>query len=168
MAVKNETSRDLQKAEGNKWSRALYGVNRLLISGILLVLAAFLINLLVRDAFTKYANCNYLVVDRLGMDPFFCDGYDVKFLEATIFSLPGLKGAMDPSLERIRSAAAWGVVLLFACISLFLAIIINNWRTILELMRFNKEEWKKLMAGVRIWLFLFVVLCAVFYFTGIK
>jgi hypothetical protein len=168
MTANKEIGRDPGKANGNKWSRALYGVNRLIIIVLLLVLAAFLVNLLVKETFTKYANCNYLVVDRLGMDPFFCDGYDVKFLEATIFTLPGLKCAMDPSLERIRSAAAWGVVLLFACISLFLAIIINNWKTIVELMRFNKEEWKKFMAGLRIWLFLFVVICAIFYFTSIK
>ena len=168
MAANKGISRDLEKANGNKWARALYGVNRLIISGVLLVLAVFLVNLLVKETFAKYAKCNYLIVDRLGMDPFFCDGYKVKFLESTIFTIPGLKDAMDPSLERIRSAAAWGVVLLFACISLFLAMIINSLKTIVMLISFNKEEWKKFMAGVRIWLFLFVVFCTVFYFTSIK
>jgi hypothetical protein len=140
----------------------------IIISGVLLILAILLLNLIIKGAFAPYSNCNYLIVTKLGMDPFFCDGYTVKFLETTIFTLPGLKGAMDPSLERIRSAAAWSVVLFFACISLFLAIIINNLKTIVELIRLNKEEWKKFMAGVRIGLFIFVVFCAVFYFAVVK
>jgi len=168
MAAKKEIGRERETTNGDKWSRALAGVDRLLISAVLLVLSAFLINLLVREAFANYAKCNYLIVDRLEEDPFFCDGFDVKFLGTTIFTIPGLKVAMDPSLERIRSAAAWGVVFVFAGISLILAIFINNWKTIVKLIRLDKEEWKKFMAGVRIWLFLFVGFCLVFYFTVVR
>jgi hypothetical protein len=102
------------------------------------------------------------------MDPFFCNGYDVKVFDATLFSIPGMKSAMDPTLERIRSAVAWGVILLFAFISLFLTIMIVNIKTVVGLLAFKKEEWKKFIAGIRVWLFLFVGICAIFYFTVVK
>jgi hypothetical protein len=63
---------------------------------------------------------------------------------------------------------AGGVILFFAFISLCLTIIIENWKSIVRLICFNKEEWKKLLAGTRIWLFLFVVFCSIFYFAVIK
>src|SRR4030042_1905092 len=168
MTTKKEIGRDIQKVNGNKWSGILYVWNRLIISGILLVLAVFLVKLLVKGTFTKYSNCNFLIVDHLRMDPFFCNGYTVKFIETTIFTIPGLKDVMDPSLELIRSGIAWSVVIFFALISLFLAIIINNLKTIVRLISFNKEKWKKFMSGVRVWLFLFVVFCSVFYFISIQ
>jgi hypothetical protein len=102
------------------------------------------------------------------MDPFFCNGYTVKFIETTIFTIPGLKDVIDPPLELIRLVIAWSVVLCFAFISLFLTIIIKNLKTVGKLISFNKDEWIKFMASVRVWLFLFVVFCTVFYFIGIK
>jgi len=136
--------------------------------GVLLILAVFLFNLIIKETFTKYTNCNYLIVNHLRMDPFFCNGYTVKFIETTIFTIPGLKDVIDPPLELIRLVIAWSVVLCFAFISLFLTIIIKNLKTVGKLISFNKDEWIKFMASVRVWLFLFVVFCTVFYFIGIK
>ncbi|MBN2083618.1 MAG: hypothetical protein JW748_00235 [Anaerolineales bacterium] len=135
---------------------------------ILIVLAIFLFPLIIRGAFTQYANCDYLVVTRLRLDPFFCDGYDVKVLGATVFTIPGMKNVVDPPLELLRSAAAWGVILLFAWISLFLTIIIVNIKSIIGLITFHKEEWIKFIAGTRIWLLLFVGICTIFYFAVVK
>jgi hypothetical protein len=136
--------------------------------GVLLILAIFLFNLILKETFTKYTNCNYLIINHLRMDPFFCNGYTVKFIETTIFTIPGLKDVIDPPLELIRLIIAWSVVLFFAFISLFLTIISKNLKTIGKLISFNKDEWIKIMASVRVWLFLFVVFCTVFYFIGIK
>jgi hypothetical protein len=136
--------------------------------GVLLILAVFLFNLIIKETFTRYTNCNYLIVNHLRMDPFFCNGYTVKFIETTIFTIPGLKDVIDPPLELIRLVIAWSVVLFFAFISLFLTIIIKNLKTVGKLISFNKDEWIKFMASVRVWLFLFVVFCTVFYFIGIK
>ena len=79
-----------------------------------------------------------------------------------------MKDVLDPPLELVRSAAAWGVILLFAFFSLFLTIIIVNLKSVFRLITFNKEEWKKFIASTRIWLFLFVGICTIFYFTVVK
>jgi hypothetical protein len=169
MAAKKVTVHNNRSVGGIIGSGILYVWNRpIIIIGVLLIPAIVLLNLLVKETFTQYANCNYLIVHNLGMDPFFCNGYKVKVLNATIFTIPGLKEVMDPPLERIRSAIAWGVILLFAFISLCLTIIIENWKSVVRLICFNKEEWKKLLAGTWIWLFLFVVFCSIFYFAVIK
>ncbi len=140
----------------------------IIISGVLLILAIFLLNLIIKGTFTQYANCNYLIVARLGMDPFFCDGYNVKVFDTTIFTIPGMKDVLDPPLELVRSAVAWGVILLFAFFSLFLTIIIDNLKSVFRLITFNKEEWKKFIARTRIWLLLFIGFCLIFYFTVVK
>ena len=143
-------------------------LGEIFLSVVLLILAVFLFNLLVKETFTKYTNCTYLIVTRLGMDPFFCNGNAVKFFGTTIFTIPGLKGVMDPQLELIRSIIAWIVVSFFALISFCITIIIENLKSVVRLISFNKEEWKKFMASARIWLLLFVGFCSVFYFTVIK
>ncbi|MBN1438698.1 MAG: hypothetical protein JW929_04735 [Anaerolineales bacterium] len=169
MAAKTNLGRNIQQADGNSRSGILkVWILPILMIGILLVLAIFLLPLIIKGAFTQYANCNYLVVTRLGMDPIFCNGYEVRVFETTVFAIPDMKSAMDPPLEQIRSAVAWGVILLFGFISLFLTIIIVNLKAIVGLLMFKKEEWKKFIAGARVWLFLFVGICAVFYFAVVK
>jgi hypothetical protein len=169
MAAKIKIGRNIQKADGNFQSGILrVWIFPILIIAILTVLAIFLLPLIIKGAFTQYSNCNYLVVTRLGMDPFFCNGYEVKVFDATVFTIPGMESAMDPPLEIFRSAAAWGVILLLACISLFLTVIIVNIRTVVGLLLCRKEEWKKFLAGTRVWLFVFVGICTIFYFAVVK
>jgi hypothetical protein len=166
MTAKREIGRNDQQTGGNFRPGILTAwIRPVIISCILIVLAVFLLNLIIKGSFAQYANCNYLVVTRLEMDPFFCDGYDVKFFDATVFTIPGMKSVMDPPLELVRSAVVWSVILLLAFTSLFLTILIVNWKSILRLVTFHKEEWKRFMAGTRIWLFLFVVFCSIFYFA---
>jgi hypothetical protein len=155
-------------AENKKFFHTSRILGEIILSGVLLILAVFLFNLVVKETFTKYTNCTYLIVTRLGMDPFFCNGNTVKFFGTTIFTIPGLKGVMDPQLELVRSIIAWIVVIFLALISFCLTIIIENLKSLVRLISFNKEEWKKFMASTRIWLFLFVGFSSVFYFTVIK
>jgi hypothetical protein len=143
-------------------------LGEIILSVVLLILAVFLLSLLVKETFAKYTNCTYLIVTRMGMDPFFCNGSTINFLGTTIFTIPGLKGVMNPQLELVRSIIAWIMVIFFALISICLTIIIQNLKSVIRLISFNKEEWKIFMASARIWLILFVVLCSVFYFTVIK
>ena len=143
-------------------------LGEIILSCVLLLLAIFLFNLLVKETFIKYTNCNYLIVTRLSMDPLFCNGSTVKLLGTTIFTIPGLKGVMDPQLELVRSIIAWIVIIFISLISFCLTSIIQNLKTIVRLISFNKEEWKKVMASARIWLFLFIGFSSVFYFTVIK
>jgi hypothetical protein len=94
--------------------------------------------------------------------------HEPKVFDATLFSIPGMKNVMDPPLEIARLAAAGIAILLFALISLFLTVIVVNYRTIVRLITFHMDEWKKFMAGARIWLLLFVGMCLVFYYAVVK
>jgi hypothetical protein len=160
---------DNRSARGIFRSGILYVWNRpIIIIGLLIIPAVFLFNLIIRESFTSYTNCNYLIVTQLEMDPFFCNGYEVKVLNTTLFTIPGLKDVIDPPLELARSAIALGVIVLFAFISLCVTILIVNWKSVVRFVTFNKEEWKKFMASTRIWLIFFVGLCLVFYFAVIN
>jgi hypothetical protein len=151
------------------WAGILYIWNRpLLVGGILLIAAIFLFNLIVQQTFKPYTNCAYLIGTKLSMPSFFCEGYDVRAFGASIFKIPGLGGVMDPPLEFVRKLIAWSVLLFFAVLSTYLTYILNNLKTVVKLLTFNKEQWKSFMANLRIWLFIFVTLCLLFYFSVMR
>ncbi|MEW5940113.1 MAG: hypothetical protein AB1750_10650 [Chloroflexota bacterium] len=165
----SKLTRTLKRLGGAVWSGILYVWNRpILVSVLLLTAAYFLFNIIIQQTFKPYMNCNYMIVTKLGMDSFFCNGYDVKVLGSTVFSIPGLNGVMNPPLELARTIIAWAVIVFFAFISVYLTIIINNFKSVIKIVTLNKEEWRRFMASVRIWLALFVGFCSVFYFTVIK
>ena len=162
-------NRSLKRLGKSPWSGVLYIWNRPVIVLVILAVAAyFLFNQIIDQTFKQYTNCGYLIVNKLGMDSFFCNGYNVSAFGSTIFRIPGLSGVMDPPLEFVRTIIAWSVVLFFAFISVYITIIINNIKSVVRLVSFNKEEWKRFMASARIWLLFFVIFCSVFYFTVIR
>ena len=59
----------------------------LILTGVLIILTLFLLNLLANQSFKLYTNCAYLFGNRLAMPAFFCDGYNVKVLDTTIFAI---------------------------------------------------------------------------------
>src|SRR5258706_785077 len=151
------------------WAGILYIWNRpLLIGGILLIAALFLFNLIIQQTFKPYLNCGYLIGTRLNMPAFFFEGYDVQILGSRIFKIPGLRDVMDPPLEFVRQVISWSIVIFFAFLSAYLTYIINNLKSVVKLLTFNKEQWKSFMESMRIWLFIFVSLCFLFYFIVIR
>ena len=167
MIAKKEPGIKFPKSVGH-FRSGIANVRAAVINALLLLLAVLLTYLIMKGAFARYANCDYLIVTRLNMDPFFCDGYDVNVFDATLFSIPGLKKVMDPPLELARLAAAGIAILLFASISLFLAVIVACRKSIIRLILFNKDEWGKFMANARIWLLLFVGISLIFYFSAVE
>ena len=153
------------------WSGILYIWNRpIIISGILLVVAAFLFHAIITQTFVKYTNCNYLIVTKLNMDSVFCNGITVTdpLFGKKLFDMPGLSSAIDKPLEFIRLVIAWSVIVFFAFLSLFLTIIINNFVRVVKILTFNKEEWKRFLTSARISLFIFIVFCSIFYFSVMR
>ena len=143
--------------------------NRPLITNtILLIPAVFLFNLIIKQTFKPYTNCSYLLGSKLGMPSYFCKGQDVKAFGKTVFSIPGLRGVMDPPLEFARQIISWSIVIFFGFLSLYLTIIIDRFESVVKLLTFNKEEWKNFMASARIWLLIFVVFCSVFLFAAVR
>ena len=153
------------------WSGILYIWNRpIIISGILLVVAAFLFHAIITQTFVKYTNCNYLIVTKLNMDSVFCNGITVTdpLFGKKLFDMPGLSSAIDKPLEFIRLVIAWSIVVFFAFLSLFLTILINNFVRVVKILTFNKEEWKRFLASARISLLIFIVFCSIFYFSVMR
>jgi len=153
------------------WTGVLYVWNRpIIVSGILLAVAAFLFYAIITQTFVKYTNCNYLIVTKLNMDSVFCKGITVTdpLFGKKLFDMPGLSSVIDKPLEFIRLVIAWSVVVFFAFLSLFLTILINNFTRVIKILTFNKEEWKRFMASARITLFIFVAFCSIFYFSVMR
>jgi hypothetical protein len=71
-------------------------------------------------------------------------------------------------LEAVRSAAAWSAIISLAVVSLLLTSLVNNFKAVLRILTFNKEEWRRLLASARTWLLIFLALGSVFYFTVIR
>ncbi len=159
----------IRKLGEKLWAGVLFVWKRpVIVSGILLILAVFLFNGIIKQTFKPYTNCSYLLGNKLGMPAFFCDGYTVSFLGSDIFTIPGLRSVMDPPLELARKIISWSVILFFGFSSLYLTIMINSFKAILKILTLNKEEWRRFMASARTWMLFFVAFCAIFYFTVVK
>lgn len=163
MATDKKIIKDLRRIGGKIWSGILYVWKRpFLISIILLVLAVFLTNLLVTKTFKPYFNCTYLLdgVNRL------CDGItidiDISPLYKNSFSiLPALR-AIDAPLEVFRQVVIWGIILLFALVSLGLAFVVSKITSVVKFL-LTPEGRKIALTNLSIWLLFFVILCIVFY-----
>ena len=165
----SKVTRGLKRIGNGIWAAILYIWNRpIIIIALLLVAAYFLFNEIIAQSFRQYTNCNYLIVTRLGMDPLFCNGHVVTAMGIPILTIPGLRDVMDPPLELARTGAAWGVLVFLAFISLFLTILVNNFKAVVRILTFQREEWSRLLAGVRVWLLIFVIACSIFYFSVIR
>jgi hypothetical protein len=151
------------------WAVIGYLWNRpIILSAVLLILAIFLFDLLLKQTFVNYLRCTYLLNNQLGVPAFFCTGHNVEFLGASIFKIPGLAQVIDPPLEFTRKVIVWSILVFFAFVSLYLTIIINNLKAVVKLLTFDKHEWKKFIASLRTWLLIFVSFCLLFYFAVIR
>ncbi len=139
----------------------------IILSVILLGLAVFLAYMLVTKSFVKYWNCHYLLVMKNGLPNFFCDGFDIPLLFTSIH-VPALSAIMDKPLEFARKVTVWTLVAVFAFVSLYLTIIVNNFKAVIRILVLNKEEWKRFMASLRTWLLFFVSFCLIFFYIYFK
>lgn len=161
----SKVTHDLKQIVNRIWSSILFVWNRPLILIALLSVAAYsLFTPILTQAFKPYATCDYLILNQLGVDPMFCNGHMVRMLGVPVFTVPALRTVLDPQLEAVRSTAAWGVVIFLAFVSLLLTSLVNNFKAVLRILTFNREEWGRLLASARTWLLIFVALGFVFYF----
>ena len=159
---------NLKRLGNGIWSGILSIWKHPIIVIVLLSTAYFLFTSILTQAFKPFATCEYLILNQLGVDPMFCNGHMIRMVGVPIFTLPALRTVMDPSLEAARSAAAWGVVASLAVISLLLTILVNNFKGVLRILAFNKEDWGRLLASARLWLLIFLALGMAFYFAAVR
>ncbi|MBI5933973.1 MAG: hypothetical protein HY867_09720 [Chloroflexi bacterium] len=156
---------NLKRLGNGVWSGVLFVWNRPLIMIVILSVAVYFVFApILAQAFKFYATCDYLILNQLGLDPMFCNGHMVRMLGIPVFTVPALRTFIDLQLEMVRSAAAWGVVISLAVVSLLLTSLVNNFKAVLRILIFNKEEWRRLLASARTWLLIFVALGLAFYF----
>jgi hypothetical protein len=156
----SKATRLLKRSAGKLWNGILYVWDRpIIISAVLFVAAILLFNLIIDKTFIKYASCQGLIVDALKANAWNAG--------TTFCNIIG-NDMLNPWLGWIRNIVAWIIVIFFAFLSLFLTILSNRFITIIRFLTLNKEEWKRFMASIRIWLLLFVAFGSIFYFTVIR
>ena len=166
----------MKKTKKKLWAGVLYVWNHpVILAPFLLVAAYLLFNAVRTQAFADTMRCSYVLGDGINFHAtildrtwtsVFCDGFTL-FKDVPIFEVkvPGVGILINPLLEFARTVAVWAVLLFFAFISLVLTIIINNLKTIVKIVTFNREEWKRFGATIVTFLLIFVVFCAIFYFN---
>lgn len=149
----------------------------LILSIVLIVLAVYLINLLVAKTFKPYFNCAYLAgpsfqnlcsgmnisgVHILGPIDFL--GLHVPSVDIGPFHiLNPMEPAVDPALETARRFIAWDIIIILALVSLVLAFIASKFRGFIKRLE-TREGRKVTLTYLSIYLFIFVILCSLFYF----
>jgi hypothetical protein len=144
---------------------------------VLLILAAYLINLLVTKTFKPYFNCAYLAGPNFTQ---LCTGLNISgvhilgpidFLGVHIPSvnigpfhiLDPLDPTVNPALETARRFITWDIIIILAIISMVLAFIISKISGLIRLL-LNPEGRRKILTQISIYLFIFIILCSLFYF----
>ena len=167
MTANTKFVKDFRKISSKTWSGILFVWNRpFLVSAILLVLAVFLTYLLVTQTFQRYFNCAYLL-GSLGMNQL-CTGVSININIPYVWSgsfpiLPAFN-AIDGPLEAFRKFIAWDIIIFFALVSLVLAFIVNKVTGFVKFV-LTPEGRKIVLTSLSTWLFIFVILSALFYLS---
>ena len=126
---------------------------------VLLGIVVFLFNMIVQETFKQYANCSSMIEFVPTKPHVICDGVNLL-----LFKLDGLDSFITPLLEKTRVALLWGITAVFALASLLLTILINNFNFIIKIITFNREAWRRFIAGIQIWLICMVIFGLIFYY----
>jgi hypothetical protein len=173
-------------------------ITRVLPVVVLLALAVGLGYLHIKGTYKPYMNCRYVVstglhlpdmlwvcngintaeympravtdIVNLGLKACFWDGCPKQ---VTWPFISGLEGLITPTLEFFRKVAVWAILIFFVFVSMFLTIMINNITTIIRILTFNSEEWKRLLGTLRTFglilgVFLLLFLFSVYRTGGLK
>ncbi len=148
----------------------------LILSIAMIVLAIYLINLLVAKTFKPYFNCAYLAGPNFqnlctGMNisgvhilgPIDLLGLHIPSVDIGPFHvLDPVDAAVNPALETARRFIAWDIIILLALVSLALAFIASKITGFIK--RLQTPEGRKVtLTYLFIYLFIFVILCSLFY-----
>ena len=165
----------MNKTKNKLWAVVLYVWSHpIILAPILLILAYFLFDDIRTQAFRNIMNCDYTIGSWIGINSWgsvtwpgsgtwtnlFCNGITIATLP-----IPGLASILNPLLEFVRTVTVWAILLFFAFFSLLLTLIINNLKTIVRILTFDREEWKRFGANIATFLLIFVVFCTLFYFN---
>lgn len=133
---------------------------------VMIVIIGFLFWLLLSRAFIGLFNCNYIITQRLGLDNVVCSGATIPgsgsitslFGSNSDIGIPGLAGAVDGPLEGLRRLLLWLIFIFFMVFSGLLTYLINNLKKVIKLITFDKREWENLLAVMRIFFTILVLL----------
>ena len=147
-----------------------------------LVVAAGLSLWLFTSAFTGWFRCDFLIVDQARAPSFMCDGADLggatgvanaadsvanalglggdndESVVGDTLTVPGLSGLINGPLEGIRKIGIVMTLLLIAAASAALTWILGNVRRFMQLLRFDRDTWRRTAGTARVFLTLYIVM----------
>jgi hypothetical protein len=134
----------------------------LILTGVLIIVVLVLLNLVTTHTFKPYFNCAFLVDRSLKSDTL-CKGLSIDFgsLIGTWHILPAVN-VIDSPLEGLRKFIAWNVILFIALLSIVLSYIILKIGSFVKYV-LTPEGRKAVLTSLSVWLFIFAVLCLLFY-----
>ncbi len=144
-------------------------------------MAAALSVWLFTSAFTDWFQCDYLIVDQVSAPQFMCDGADLGAStgvtgavdsvanalglggddEAVVgdsLTVPGLSGLINGPLDVVRRIGIVMTLLLAAATSAGATWVIGNLARLIQLLRFDRREWRRVAGTARIFLSLYIAL----------
>ncbi len=136
---------------------------------VLIVIAAILLNLLIKQTFEPYFKCTGLLTGPFGS---LCDQglrakWDYSWVHIDLQLLQAFDRLLNGPLEVVRKVVAWTIVILFAVVSLILASIASKIIRFVVLLM-TPEGRRVVLTDLSLWLFFFVVFSAVFYFWVVR
>ena len=152
----------------------------LILSIVLILLAAVLVYELVTQAFTRFFKCDYLMgpvfkflcagVSTPGfhiLGPIDFLGLRIPSIDFPTFSiLPRVDVHINPPLENLRKIVVWSILLAFGVLSLVLSFIVIKIKGFVKLLM-TPEGRKTVLTDLSIWLLIFAILCGLFYLRAV-
>jgi hypothetical protein len=165
----------------------------LILSIVLIILAVYLVDQLIDDAYKEYFNCTHLMGDALcegepfPVGPFripivpkggitvnipwteikiatiLKNGWDINFGPFRIPNLLPPLKIINGPLEDIRLFIVRTIIVFFALASLVLAFFASKIKGFIALLR-TPEGRKTVLTNLNLWLLIFAIFCSLFYF----
>ncbi len=136
---------------------------------IVLVLSALsLATNIIDNAYRHEFSCYHLIGGDSPLDTnVFCEGIGIPghlFLGLPPDRIPLIPGLdfIDGPLGALRRFVAWNIVVAFAVVSLVLAFIAMKLKAFIQLLM-KPEGRRAILTNLNLWLFIFAVFCALFY-----
>lgn len=119
--------------------------------------------ILLATAYADTFTCRYLLEEELGLGGT-CDFEPTLGIASWFGEVdPTLARAIDPPLNGIRRAVIWLLFVGIVVVSAYLTFIVNNARKVVRLITFDRRQWGDLMAYLRLFLVITVLVTLAVY-----
>jgi hypothetical protein len=115
------------------------------------------------EAFRDDFTCRALIIERYDMPEAVCEGaigtegivgdaLDLMGADTGDNLVPGLEAVIDPPLRVVRKLSIVAYLGFLVVLSVVMTVIVANARRLVRLLRLDRQEWMRLMLGMRLYL----------------